>query len=421
MQQAQSHGQAVSVPAIRNWRLRPAVLGAIALSALVAGCTTGTGPRPAAGPGKPAGTEGAVAERDKQRVAVLVPTTGPNAALGQSIANAANMALLDSGNQRIRLTVYNTAGGAAGAAQRALAEGNRLFLGPLLAPDVRAVQGVARSANVPILSFSNDASLAGGGTYVLGFQVDQSIERVVQFARGRGVTRFAALVPTGAYGERASGAMLRAVEDSGGRLTSIAPYSRDTRGLTAAVRKLTGMNAPTARAQVRPDGTVARNDPRPATASFDAVLIADSGKVALAAFPLLQKSGAGNARLLGTELWNTEPGLAKVAAMRGAWFASVSDTTFRQFASRYRARFGGAPYRLASLGYDSVLLVNRVAARWEPATPFPQAALRDGGGFAGVDGAFRFAGAGVAVRALEVQQIDAGGFSVVSPAPARFE
>src|SRR3546814_4017601 len=103
-----------------------------------------------------------------------LPTTGPNAALGQSIAYAANLALLDSGNRRVRLTVYNTAGGAAAAAQRALAEGNRLFLGPLLAPDVRAIQGMSRAANVPILTFSNDASLAGGGTYVLGFQIGRA-------------------------------------------------------------------------------------------------------------------------------------------------------------------------------------------------------------------------------------------------------
>src|SRR3546814_16168529 len=86
-----------------------------------------------------------------------------------SIANAANLALLDSGNRRVRLTVYNTAGGAAAAAQRALAEGTRLFLGPLLAPEVRAIQGMSRAANVPILTFSTSASLAGGGPSVRGF------------------------------------------------------------------------------------------------------------------------------------------------------------------------------------------------------------------------------------------------------------
>src|SRR5688500_9928478 len=54
----------------------------------------------------------------RNRVAVLVPTSGANAGVGQSIANAANLALLDAGGDRIRITVYDTAlgGGAAAAA-----------------------------------------------------------------------------------------------------------------------------------------------------------------------------------------------------------------------------------------------------------------------------------------------------------------
>ncbi|MGL4543753.1 MAG: penicillin-binding protein activator, partial [Polymorphobacter sp.] len=36
-------------------------------------------------------------------VALLVPLTGANAAVGQSIANAANMALLDAGDKRVNL------------------------------------------------------------------------------------------------------------------------------------------------------------------------------------------------------------------------------------------------------------------------------------------------------------------------------
>lgn len=416
MQQAGSTGQAIV-----QHGPRARALAAIAAISILAACTTGGGRKP--GPVAPKPTEAArpIAEGDRHKVAVLVPTTGPNAALGQSIANAANLALLDSGNQRIRLTIYNTAPGAAVAARRALADGNGLFLGPLLAPDVAAVQGIAASAKVPILSFSNDATLAGGGTYVMGFQVDQSIDRVVRFARGRGVERFAALVPTGAYGQRASSAMLRSVEGADGKLVSIATYNRDTKSLTAAVRKLTGAAGPAARAQVRPDGTVARVDPKAAGVPFNALLIADSGKIALAALPLLHKAGGQSVRLMGTELWNTEPGIARVSAMNGAWFASVPDGVFKQFATRYQTRFGGQPYRLASLGYDSVLLVNRIAAKWEPGTPFPQAALRDSAGFVGVDGAFRFTGAGIAARALEVQQVGGGGFSTVSPAPSKLD
>ena len=51
----------------------------------------------------------------QHRVALLVPTTGGNAAVGQSIANAANMALLDSNDRNLKLTVYNTAATASGS------------------------------------------------------------------------------------------------------------------------------------------------------------------------------------------------------------------------------------------------------------------------------------------------------------------
>jgi len=412
MAQPQSKGQ---------WFSAGTIAGMAALSVLAACSTPGSRPsRPASPAQKPAEHARPLPEEKKQQVAILVPTTGPNAALGQSIANAANMALIDSGNQRIRLTVYNTAGGAAVAAQHALADGNRLFLGPLLASDVREVQGIARTASVPVIAFSNDAALAGNGTYVLGFQPAQAIDRVVRYARDHGVTRFAALVPEGVYGQRASTAFLKTVNDVGGRAVSITTYSRDTRSLTAAIRKLTGDTGPSTRAHLRADGTVARVDPRAGGASFDALLIADSGKIAIAALPLLARAGAGDVQLMGTELWNTEPGLAKVQAMQGAWFASVPDTVFRQFADHYRSRFKVAPYRLASFGYDSVLLVNRIADHWQPGQPFPQAALRDNDGFSGVDGAFRFTGTGIAVRALEVQKVDAGTFTVLDPAPARF-
>ena len=53
-------------------------------------------------------------------------------------------------------------------------------------------------------------------------------------------------------------------------------------------------------------------------------------------------------------------------------------------------------------------------------SPFPVAELGDPGGFTGIDGAFRFGRDGIADRALEVQQINPGAFTVVAPAPKTF-
>nr|MBA3730372.1 ABC transporter substrate-binding protein [Sphingomonas sp.] len=107
-------------------------------------------------------------DRPRNLVAVIVPTSGSDAAIGQSIANAATLALADSGDQTLRLTIYDSAapGGAAGAARRAIDDGNRLILGPLLAGDVRAVAPIARRAEVPVVAFSNDERVAGGGVHI---------------------------------------------------------------------------------------------------------------------------------------------------------------------------------------------------------------------------------------------------------------
>ncbi|HEX8380317.1 MAG TPA: penicillin-binding protein activator [Allosphingosinicella sp.] len=337
-------------------------------------------------------------EETRNRVAVLVPTSGANAGVGQSIANAANLALLDAGGERIRITVYDTArGGAAAAANQALADGNGLFLGPLLADDVRAVAPVARRAGVPVISFSNDSSIAGNGVYLMGFTPGQSIARVVGHARSVGLDRFGALAPAGVYGRRASDAMVDAVEDLGGQLVSMQAHEGGAASVRSAVSRL-----------------YAQGD-------YDAVLIADGGRGAATAAPLLKSGTNARVRLLGTELWATETGLGRTPALRGAWYAVVGDSMFNQLRTRYRARYGANPHRLASLGYDSVLLTIRIAKTWRLGRAFPERQLRDPVGFAGVDGPFRFMPSGIAERSLEVREVTATGTIVVSPAPRSFD
>jgi ABC-type branched-subunit amino acid transport system substrate-binding protein len=326
------------------------------------------------------------------RIAVLVPITGPNAGVGQSIANAANLALLDTGGERIRISVYDTARGAGAAAAQAIAEGNRLFLGPLLAEDVRAVAPAARRAGVPVVAFSNDISVAASGVYLMGFTPGQSVARVVNHARGQGAASFAAVVPEGIYGRRASEAMIQSVRGGGGALLGTVPIGRGAIAMKSAATRIGSFGG------------------------LDAVLIADSGRTAAQIAPLL----SGDVRLLGTELWAAEDDLGATPSLRGAWFAAPSDTMFDQLRTRYRPRYGANPYRLASLGYDAVLMTLRIARDWRPGTQFPEGELRDPRGFPGLDGPFRFAADGVAERALEVREVTAAGSVVVSPAPRGF-
>lgn len=376
---------------------RKAMAQAVALSAmaLVAGCQVVPKQRPVTERPPEQPSSSLPTDTQRHRVALMVPMEGPNGAVGQAIANAATMALLDTNAANIRITTYDTSAGAQAAATRAIADGNRLILGPLLAEDIPAVAAAARVAKVPVISYSNDEAAATRDVYVMGNLPGQSISRTVTYARSLGATRFAALVPTGAYGQRASLALQQAVRSVGGTLVATETFDRGNTSAISAAQRL------------RVKG------------GFDAVLIADGGRIAAQAAANLKSRGS-TVRILGTELWSGEGVVATTPALRGALFSTVSDTRFRQFTESYKARFGVQPYRIATLGYDSVLLTIRLARDWKPGTNLPTERLGTGTAFLGVDGAFRFRANGVIERALEVREVRANGVTVVSPAPAGF-
>ena len=395
--------QACADPALGGGGARPLLrlTGIVLLSAALAGCggrqrpVQLPPPEPEAEPQRVDQPSRLPADETRNRVAVLVPLTGANGPLGRSILNAANLALLDTGGQRIRITAYDTSTGAAAAANEALTDGNGLILGPLLAEDVRAVAPVARGANVPVIAFSNDVSVAGNGVYVMGMDPAQSVDRVVGFARSRGALRFGGLVPTSVYGQRSGEALTGAVESAGGQLTGVQTYDRTVADLRAAATRLA------------------------ASGRFDAVLIADGAASAGQAVAIVRQASP-QPRILGTELWATEANIGANVGLRGAWFAAPTDANYAPFRTRYRARYNTNPFRLASLGYDAVLLTVRVATTWPIGRRFPARALADPTGFSGVDGAFRFGRSGISERALEVREVGAAGTTIVSPAPRGF-
>lgn len=332
----------------------------------------------------------------RHRVALLVPLSGTNGAVGQSIANATTMALLDTNASNLRITTYDTATGAGSAAARAIRDGNKLILGPLLGTNVTAVLAQARPADVPLIAFSNDTSVASPDVFVMGVIPEQSIARTVDYAISRGARRFAAIIPNGEYGRRTEIALTDRVSARGGVLAAIERYDRGNTSIVSAAERL--------RAQ----------------GGFDTVLIADGVRLSAMAAASLKQTGDTLPSILGTELWSGDDDLARAAALRGAWFSAVSDSRYRQFVNSYQGRFGEQPYRIATLGYDAVLLTLRIARDWRPGRDFPTSQMLDEGGFLGLDGPFRFRRGGVAERAMEVRQVGNGAITVVDPAPTRF-
>ena len=386
---------------MKRWTIDRRAMVTVGLAALLGACAVipkgAERPGPVAQTPAPEPTESLPSDETRHRIALLVPMTGQNGPVGQSIANATTMALLDTNADNLRITTYDTAKGPEAAAQQAIAEGNKLILGPLLGSNIRSVVASARAADVPVISFSNDISAAGPDVFIMGQIPDQSIMRTIQYARSKGAQRFAVIAPDGEYGARAENAMRQAVSAFGGEVVWTERYARGNTSIVSAAQRLKSHGG------------------------YDAVLIADGARLAAQAAGVLNPSGgADKTRLLGTELWSGESAVTRASALGGAWFSAISDTRYKRFVDSYEARFGSQPYRIATLGYDAVLLTLRVARDWRVGRDFPENELLASDGFLGLDGAFRFGRNGMVERAFEVREVRNGSVVVVDNAPARF-
>jgi hypothetical protein len=377
-----------------------------------------TQPLPAAPSLTPPGSPDAI------RVGFLAPLSGPNAGLGRALFDAAQLALFDLADNRLVLLPRDTEGSpekASEAARRVIAEGAQIIIGPLFANEAAAVGLVARERGIKVLSFSTDRTVAGGGVYLLGFTPDQQVERVISYARTRGLTRFAALAPDSAYGNAVVQAATTAAGAVGGQMLRQDRYPVDSGDLTPTVRRfataLRGL--PPRGLEEPPVEGVDPNIPRP----VDAVLLPEGGARLRALAPLLPffDIDPRAVRFLGTGLWD-DPSLSTEPALVGGWYAGPAPDGFAEFSRRFEQGFGRRPPRLASLAYDATALIGILARRTDTARPFDDAGLANPDGFAGYDGIFRFHADGLVQRGLAVLEIQRrGGSRVIDPAPASFQ
>lgn len=334
------------------------------------------------------------------RVGLILPlSAGGNAGtVALSMKNAAEMALAEFNSPNVQLLVKDdggNSGGAQQAAQQALAEGAEIIVGPLFAHSVGSVGAVARQRGVPVIAFSTDATVAARGVYLLSFLPESDVDRMVEYAVAQGKRSFAAMLSEGAYGNVVEAAFKQAVARKGGRIVAAERYALDA-----------------ARMQV-PAKVVAQ-----AARSADAVFIPEGPEVVPSVVQALTAAGMPRRQLLGTGLWD-DPRIFSDASLQGGWYAAPEGTGFRNFAARYRTRYGQDPVRTATLAYDAVALVAALV-KTQGAQRFSDQSLTNPSGFAGIDGLFRFRSDGTNDRGLAVMRVTPGGGQVISPPPRAF-
>jgi branched-chain amino acid transport system substrate-binding protein len=336
------------------------------------------------------------------RVALILPLSaqGNAGVAAQSMKNAAEMAIAEFKNPNIQLLVKDDGGtpqGAQAGAQQAINEGAEIIIGPLFAEAVRAVGATARARGIPVIAFSTDVSVAARGIYLLSFLPETDVKRIVDYAVSRGKRSFAAMLPDSAYGAVVEATFQQEVSRRGGRVVVLEKYPLDPAKMAEPARRV---------AQ--------------AASRADSIFIPDGADAVPQVVQALSAAGVNlkRAQLLGTGLWD-DPRVFSDKALDGGWYAAPESVGFRNFSSRYRARFGSDPVRTATLAYDAVALVAALV-KTQGAQRFSEQVLTNSSGFAGIDGVFRFRPDGTNERGLAVLRVTPGGGQPVSPAPKSF-
>lgn len=316
-----------------------------------------------------------------------MPLSGDQAQLGRNLSRAARLAAPDPQNDPEFDFADSGAviDSAVRAARAAVAGGAKMLLGPLFGTQAAAV-AAAVGRDVPVVTFSNDASLAGPGLFVYGVTPAQSARAVLGYAAARGKRRVTVIAPPGALGAQAASAAQALAGElslSLGRPV-ISTGQGDPAALRAELAAASGGQLP------------------------DAAYLPAAGPELAGLAQALSGSGV---QLLGSAQWAAIDAAAE-PALRGAWYSAPDPLRFDPFAEAYREAFEESPGILAGLAFDGVEMaryLGRIGAQSAAGLTRPE-------GFNGILGPYSFTKDGTCRRALAVLQVEQGALTLIGGA-----
>ena len=331
------------------------------------------------------------------RVGLLLPfTLRPQDAA--ALYNAAELALFELGNENTLLIprdAGSTEASANAAARALISDAAEILVGPVVREGVTGAGNAAAAANVPVIGFSSDRMVGGNGVYLLSFQLEDEVSRLVSYAASQNIRTLSLLAPSNDYGRRVESALRAEAQARGVSVVTAQLYNRTDADAAAAARAV-------AQGQ-RPQG----------------IIIAESGAPLRAIGTALVQAGVDTrqTRLMGTSVWAGEA--EREPSLAGGWYVAPDPGARVEFENRYRTAFGEAPTRLSSLGYDAVALA-ALLSRDRGADGISRSAIENREGFAGSDGLFRFSANGAIERGLAIMQVGQSTSTVLEAAPRRF-
>lgn len=342
-------------------------------------------------------------EQKKKTIALLLPMSGKYKKIGTNLLNSAEMAIFDINNPNIILKTYDTKAspkGATNAFIKARKDKPSIILGPVFSRSTRAIIPLANKTDIPVLSYSNDVTLAGKGIYLLGFNPLEQIRKVVEYAHSQNIEFFASLAPENNYGILTTKVLSDYLHKNELKPANMQWYLKADESLSKSLKILSKQT------EKFPPLSVA-------------LLIPEGGRTLSSISKRLFDGNLQNSqfRLLGSGEWDSSK-VIKNKSLAGSWFATSPSKKRRTFRKKFVDYFSYTPIRIASIAYDSIIASDHILAT--NSNRISKESIKKIDFFKGTNGLFRFNKDGTTKRALSIIEITNSGFSIAKPADNSF-
>ena len=330
--------------------------------------------------------------RDGPLVALLVPLSGRQEALGAAVRDGFVAALLEApASRRFNAMIIDEARvSAADAHRQALAAGARALVGPLLKESVLALAPLAGElaatmpGQMPVLALNKlaDTDPVGGSLWQFGLAPEDEARQIAARAAALGQRRAIVLLPASEWGQRLLEAFTAEFTLLGGVVVDTRTYLPGTTDYTVPIRSLLMTTDPR---PVAP-GSEANPDERTAFGpgrrqDVDLIFVAASSSNGRQIVPQLKFFGAADLPTYSTSaIW--EDGATDADDLNGVIFPDspwVIDPDSRALAIknglvRHWGRTALGVSRLYALGYDAGQLLPEILRQSAPG-PFSSGEL----------------------------------------------
>ena len=376
---------------------------------------------------------------DTHRMAVLLPLSGDNAAVGRIIRTSVETAVLNSGTKNLTVSFYDSNENLSDTITTILASDPEIVVGPVFANDARTMRDT-KPTNLPVLSFTSDATATGNGVMTMALMPTNSVEAIVREMKSDNANQFIILAPDTPSGRLMAGTAKHASKIYDVPVAGIFYYTEhDSESIKNAASNASMYNARTAahtrarqvlsdiltneRLAAIEESSLTRQLEKLEKSDtlghvpYDAVLFLGNGDdtKTLASFLRYYDVASRDARFYGTTMWDGSDVLSDFT-MSGAKYATLPAIK-PEFSLLYEQVSGTLPNRLATFGYDAANMAIGMIYSDKSHASY----LLDPSGYMGTDGLFRMKPNGTSERALGIAQLNGTATpKIIKDAPKTF-